>query len=188
MEKKLAVIFPGVGYTCAKPLLYYSSATAVEMGYELIQLDYGADIHSFKGRSPHNLDSIADVALNRITPILSEIDFSCYKKVVFISKSIGTVIACRAQKKFCGNTPVLHFLLTPIPSTLPYLKQIEGLFFSGTADPYISSDLICAAAENYPNKTGKIYHNCNHSLEEKGKTLENIHILSEIMHILRTFL
>ena len=36
--KKLAVIFPGVGYTCTKPLLYYTASMAAERGYEIIRL------------------------------------------------------------------------------------------------------------------------------------------------------
>ena len=32
--KKLAIIFPGVGYTCTKPLLYYTASMAAERGYE----------------------------------------------------------------------------------------------------------------------------------------------------------
>ena len=44
--KKLAVIFPGVGYTCTKPLLYYTASMAAERGYEIIRLDYGQDIHT----------------------------------------------------------------------------------------------------------------------------------------------
>lgn len=50
--KKLAVIFPGVGYTCTKPLLYYTASMAAERGYEIIRLDYGQDIHTFHGRTP----------------------------------------------------------------------------------------------------------------------------------------
>ena len=48
--KKLAIIFPGVGYTCTKPLLYYTASMAAERGYEIIRLDYGQDIHTFHGR------------------------------------------------------------------------------------------------------------------------------------------
>ena len=54
--KKLAVIFPGVGYTCTKPLLYYTASMAAERGYEIIRLDYGQDIHTFHGRTPAELE------------------------------------------------------------------------------------------------------------------------------------
>ena len=43
MEKelhKLAVIFPGIGYTADKPLLYFGRRIAVEYGYEVRIMDY----------------------------------------------------------------------------------------------------------------------------------------------------
>lgn len=188
MEKKLAVIFPGIGYTCAKPLLYYTAASAGDLGYEVIRLDYGQDIHNYKGRGANDLDSIAELALGRVTSVISGIDFLSYKRVVFISKSIGTVIACKVQELFCENIELKQFLLTPIPASLPYLPHINGLFFSGTADPYISSSLVVSAAKDYPDKVGKIYPGCNHSLEQKGNTLKNIQTISEIVSILQSFL
>ena len=42
--KKLAIIFPGVGYTSTKPLLYYTASMAAERGYEIIRLDYGLSL------------------------------------------------------------------------------------------------------------------------------------------------
>lgn len=33
MKKKIAVLFPGIGYTCDKPLLYYTGKLAVARGY-----------------------------------------------------------------------------------------------------------------------------------------------------------
>ena len=40
-EKKMAVIFPGVGYHADKPLLYYSRKLAARQGYEILCVDYG---------------------------------------------------------------------------------------------------------------------------------------------------
>lgn len=37
---KLAVFFPGIGYHSDKPLLYYSSKIAQELGYDIIQVAY----------------------------------------------------------------------------------------------------------------------------------------------------
>ena len=36
--KKLAVFFPGIGYTVDKPLLYYSRKIAAEQGYAVEEL------------------------------------------------------------------------------------------------------------------------------------------------------
>ena len=40
MGKRLAVIFPGIGYHCDKPILYYSRKLAKEQEYkEIISLE-----------------------------------------------------------------------------------------------------------------------------------------------------
>ena len=159
--KKLAVIFPGVGYTCTKPLLYYTASMAAERGYEIIRLDYGQDIHTFHGRTPAELEPI-----------------------IFISKSIGTTIACQLETALQLKGKVHQFLMTPIPSTLRYLSDINGLFFAGTADPYMPESKIHAAARNFPDKTGGIFEGCNHSLEQKGDTLgalKNVRLIVECL-------
>ena len=38
--KKLAVFFPGMGYTHDKPLLYYSGKLAKEHGYKIVRVEY----------------------------------------------------------------------------------------------------------------------------------------------------
>ena len=38
---KLAVFFPGIGYTIDKPLMHYSRRIAAGLGYEIKLLPYG---------------------------------------------------------------------------------------------------------------------------------------------------
>ena len=40
MSKKLAVIFPGIGYHTDKPLLYYSKKLAKTKDYEVVEIKY----------------------------------------------------------------------------------------------------------------------------------------------------
>ena len=50
MGKRLAVIFPGIGYHCDKPLLYYSRKLAKEQGYkEIIPLEYSYTGKNIRG-------------------------------------------------------------------------------------------------------------------------------------------
>lgn len=136
--KKLAVIFPGVGYTCTKPLLYYTAAMAAEHDYEIIRLDYGQDIHTFHGRTPAELEPVIKLAIKRTLPQLENVPFNDYDDIIFISKSIGTTISCQLEGALSLRGKVKQFLMTPIPSTLRYLSDINGLFFAGTADPYMA--------------------------------------------------
>lgn len=170
--RKLAVIFPGVGYTYQKPLLYYTAQTALDSGYEIIRLDYGEEVHSFKGRTESDLIPVITLAEQRTKAQLADVKWKEYDNILFISKSIGTTIACRLEKSL-GLT-VTQFLMTPIPLTIPFLKDIKGCFLAGTNDPYIDKKLVIKAAQEHPDKTGKLFEKCNHSLEQKGKTEENI--------------
>ena len=112
--KKLAVIFPGVGYTCTKPLLYYTASMAAERGYEIIRLDYGQDIHTFHGRTPAELEPIIKLAIKRTLPQLENVPFSKYDDIIFISKSIGTTIACQLETALQLKGKVHQFLMTVI--------------------------------------------------------------------------
>lgn len=186
MGKKLAIIFPGVGYTCAKPLLYYTAQLAAEYDYEVIRLDYGMDIHNFKGKTMEDLIPVAVTAKERILAQMKEINPIQYKDILMISKSIGTVIACKVQEELAWDKKTArHFWMTPIPLTLPYLENFSGLFVAGTGDPYISKELVEKAAFEHPDKTGKIFPVCNHSLEIHGDTKGNIQRLSEVVEKLR---
>lgn len=186
--KKLAVIFPGVGYTCAKPLLYYTASAAADKDYEIIRLDYGQDIHTFRGRSSLELEPVTNLALKRTLRQLENIPFQEYDNIIFISKSIGTVLACEAEKQLSLSGKVRHFLLTPIPSAIPYLKQANGVFFSGTADPYIPEKTVRQASRLYPEKTGGIFEGCDHSLEQKGDTMGNLENLRKVIECLEWML
>lgn len=186
--KKLAVLFPGVGYTCAKPLLYYTASAAADKDYEIIRLDYGQDIHSFRGRTPLELEPVTSLALKRSIRALETIDFSEYEKIIFISKSIGTVVACEAEIILGLKGKVRHFLLTPIPATMPYLKDADGIFFAGTADPYIPEKTVRQASRIYPEKTGGIFEGCNHSLEKKGDIMGNLRNLQKVIECLEWML
>jgi hypothetical protein len=63
--KRTAVIFPGIGYTCKRPLLYYTAAMAEEHGYDVIRLDYGEDIHSMKCRDLETMNGVAAQGVER---------------------------------------------------------------------------------------------------------------------------
>lgn len=184
--KKLAIIFPGVGYTCIKPLLYYTASLAADYRYEIKKLDYGEDIHTFKGRTVEELEPLIDKAVQRVLPELKELPWKEYDKILMISKSIGTTVACRVQQEL--GWQARHFLMTPIPTTLPYLADTEGCFLAGTDDPFISKELIGEVAAKYPDKVGAIFEGCNHSLEKRGETVANVKNLLTVLECLERML
>ena len=48
--KRIAVFFPGIGYHCDKPLLYYSRQLAREAGYqEIVSVSYAYQAENLRG-------------------------------------------------------------------------------------------------------------------------------------------
>lgn len=185
-QRKLAVLFPGTGYTCTKPLLYYTAQAAEAEGYEIIRLEYGETFRTFRGRTMEDLLPLIELALQRSAEQLAQVKWETYDKIIFISKSIGTVVSCRIAES-C-KVSATQFLMTPIPLTLPYLPQIQGCFVAGTADPNLAAPLVRELQEKYPEKTAGIFEGCNHSLEIKGDMEGNLGRILAVVKLLRQWL
>ncbi|MCR5603154.1 MAG: hypothetical protein K6G27_05560 [Lachnospiraceae bacterium] len=172
--KKTAVIFPGVGYTKDRPLLYYSGKLAVKYGYELKHLDFtGLDWSKEKLKDKGFLNE----ALNRCLDITDkELNNSdCFKKrdVIFISKSIGTVVATAYAKKH--SVKAVQICFSPLEMIEDYVDVSGAYLFCGDNDPYADYGLIEKIADK---KTLAIYRieGGNHSLEtgDIHKDINNI--------------
>lgn len=61
MSKKIACLFPGIGYTCDKPLLYYSWKLLKGMGCEIVPVAYSGFPDKVKG-DPGEVQGIGDSA------------------------------------------------------------------------------------------------------------------------------
>ena len=100
---KLAVYFPGVGYHCDKPLLYYARKIAAACGFDQhITLSYTTQIRDLLG-NPANMKAAflelyeqAESALDKTAAFSQQSGVaSCCDEILFISKSVGTAIAAR---------------------------------------------------------------------------------------------
>ncbi len=164
--KKLAVIFPGIGYHIDKPLLYYSKRLALEHDYDVIEITYD---FPFKARTikgdKDKMHNAFELAAEQVKEQLSTVEFSQYDTVLFIGKSIGTTVAAHYDKSHDINAT--HLVLTPVPQTFEFLRPGCGIVFNGTADPWCDTSLV----EEKCKEMGLELHvieNANHSLETKS--------------------
>ena len=99
----IAVLFPGIGYTCDKPLLYYSEKIARERGYEIMRVSYGNFPPGVKGDAAKMYQCFVS-AREQAETILAEIDWTAYDDILFFSKSVGTVVAlsCSTEPQTLG--------------------------------------------------------------------------------------
>ena len=67
---------------------------------------------------------------------LAEVDFTAYAEVLFVSKSVGTIIASAYAQKLeqAGTTvEIRHILYTPLEATYTFAPK-HAVAFIGTAD------------------------------------------------------
>ncbi len=173
---KLAVFFPGIGYHCDKPLLYYSRKLVQEYGYEkIVTLNYTYDGKNLRGNEEkmrQAFDSLYIQAENS----LKEIAFEQYEQILFISKSIGTIIASAYAE--AQRIPCRHILYTPLKETYAFGHE-AAVAFIGNSDPWSDVKKVADLSEKQNVKI-HIYEGANHSLETKS-VRDNLDILKDAM-------
>ena len=179
---KLAVVFPGIGYTADKPLLYYTSRLASKQGYQIRTVSYDNLPENVKG-DPEKMKQAFDLALEQTERSLGSIDWNSYGSILFISKSIGTVISSAYTSRH--DLTVKSILFTPLAETFSF-PLAGSIAFHGTADPWAETDSIreLAAQKDVPLF---LTQNANHSLET-GDVLTDIFILKTTMERVQRFI
>ena len=181
MSKKIACLFPGIGYTCDKPLLYYSWKLLKGMGWEIVPVKYSGFPDKVKGNA-EKMAMSAESALTQAEEALKTVDWSEYESILFVSKSLGTVVAglyARNHQISCR-----HVLFTPVEATFE-TGIADAVVFHGTADPWADTEKIRKACE----KAGFplfVTENANHSLET-GDVDEDIRNLRRVMRKVREY-
>lgn len=158
-KKKLALIFPGMGYHKDKPLLYYSSRIVQNLGYEIIHIEY-VDMPPKVFDSPA-LEKAGNVAYECTVKQLKEIDFSQYDDILFIGKSIGTAVMARYIDD--KEIPSKQIWYTPIEQTFSFNTK-DAIAFIGESDPASDLNNIRKLAQEN-DIVLYTYPDCNHSLE-----------------------
>ena len=193
-QNKLAVIFPGIGYSCDRSLLYYTAVMMREHGYKIVPVPYTGFPKNVKGDAQKMRECYV-IAQEQAAEILRDIDFGDYDDIIFIGKSIGTVVALAIAKQF--DLTARYVLFTPLvetfdlmplqtPDHTPVSTFTQAIAFHGTSDPWAKTPEIIDAClpRGIPLH---IVENANHSLET-GDLDYDLHTLEETMEQVRRFL
>ena len=174
---KIAVYFPGIGYHCDKPLLYYSRKAACELGYQDYRnISYTYSAGNIRGNDK-KMKEAYEALLSQTEAQLADMAWPEYDDVLFVSKSIGTIIAASYAAKH-GLKSARHILYTPLAQTF-HFAPTNAIAFIGTADPWSDTDEIIRLVDANHISIA-VYEGCNHSLE-CADTLKNIENLKDIM-------
>ena len=177
--RKLAGFFPGIGYTVDKPLLYYSRKIAAEQGYEIKMIPYQGFPPKIQGDAGRMRESLR-IASSQAEEMLSGTELTSYEEILFVGKSIGTIVAAKIAQDMEITDRTRCVFYTPLEETFLF-KAGEAIVFTGTADPWVgkanSRIPEYAAGFSYPCI---VVADANHSLET-GNAVKDIENLQMIM-------
>ncbi len=185
---KIAILFPGIGYSCDRPLLYYAGKLARQCGYEVIQAAYT--------NLPKSIPEAFACAYPQAEQFLEDIRWSGCSDILFVSKSIGTAVAAAYAQKH--NITCRNIYYTPLAQTFDFAPQ-AGIVFHGTKDPWAETAVI----EDNCKRHGlplHVFEHTNHSLElqaaegasppdcAKNAVFENLRILEDAMRLSEAYI
>ena len=178
----LVVIYPGLYYPAAYPLLYFARKTALFLGWDAIELDY--DLRRIpRGHRGTWLEELAHTTLAWAEEHAP--------RVVLLGKSLGTVLLAIAPVATL-SVPWGRVWVTPLVRQKiiehALAKETHGLAFSGGRDRHIPEEIWNRLA--HPGLTQVRFEDADHKLEDPDPrvTLDySSRYLHELIRFLRGF-
>jgi predicted alpha/beta-hydrolase family hydrolase len=187
--RQVAVILPGIGYTCQMPLLYYPSKTLLAMGLDVLWVEYNYL------RQP-GFRMLSDVEQNRW--ILEDVSAAChaalaqraYDEATLIGKSLGTRAMAQLITSDATFSQCRDVWLTPVLRDERVREQMSSrsnsLVVIGTADSYYDADYFAGLRMKPPGNV-VIVERADHNMEIEGDLENSISILEKITRAIRGF-
>ena len=187
----VAILLPGAGYTAYMPLLYYPMRMLLDLGADVLRVEY-----AYTGREEYE----ALPGGERIRWLLSDATAACraalaqrsYQRVTLIGKSLGTLAMGHLLATEAALSQAQAIWLTPLlwnERLRAQMRQAKprSLFAVGSADPY--SDLShLAEVQEITGGEAVVIKGADHSLEIEGDVMQSLQAIEQVMGAVRTFL
>ncbi|MEG1002443.1 alpha/beta hydrolase [Clostridium sp.] len=178
----LAVITPGIGYTLDRVSLEYSSELCLELGYDVLKIEYGFQI----GRRDFNSEEEFSIIAEESVALLNSSLNKKYKKIVFIGKSIGTCVQNVLNDRVHG-LDIINIYLSPVNKTVEMGIQSNSLVITGSSDPLLTKDnsdkISKLSGINYIRIDG-----ANHALNIEGDAVKSLEVQLNIIKCIKKYL
>jgi len=162
MKTGIVVCFPGTGFTCKEALFERCAEKFSERGYDVVKLDFS----HIPFREIETIEEAVTIARRTMKRQLSGVDFGEYEDVVWISKSLGTILAATDEEVYCDSPRQLY--LTPLPETLRLIRPESRVIalVLGTQDRFLTGEALAAFCEQR-NYRCCVIDGVNHSLKDE---------------------
>lgn len=175
----LAVLFPGSNGTCDIPLLHYARKVALLSACDVLSLEYGY-VRTEQSFSRELYSPILKESLQAVEAC----DLAKYRRIYFISKSFGTLIAGEIAGQVC-HLPIKSLYLTPLEDTVPYMSKTNCTVVAGDRDN-LFPDVF--KLRDMGTVDLRVFPGAGHSLEVKDDYRKSLDILARVTDICHAFL
>jgi len=178
MKTGIAVCFPGTGFTCKEALFERLASDYLAREYDVIRLDFS----HIPFREIESLEEAVSVAQRSAKRQLSGVSFSDYQDAVFLSKSLGTILAAQFERDH--NLRPRHLFLTPLNKTLslvgPESRVISMVL--GSQDRFLTGKALAAYCEER-NIPYCLIDGVNHSLKDDADAVRTARIIDQVAQL-----
>ena len=175
MEKqKIAVFFPGNFYPAKAPLFYYADLVLARKGFRVIELSYD--------HISENEEDWIQTAREQFLEQLRSEGIENAGEIVFVSKSIGTVIAgwISAQLEAESLPRVKNVFFSPLKGSLPFLASEDCIVYAGTKDRLLDAGELKDFCEENRVRF-KIFEGAGHAIVDRSDPEKSVRILGEMV-------
>jgi predicted alpha/beta-hydrolase family hydrolase len=187
----LAIVFPGIGYTCDMPLLYYPARMLADRGADVLRVEY-----AYQRRADYAALAPADQAQWLFADATAACQVAlaqrAYRRITLVGKSLGTLAmghVLTADERLADSGAVW---LTPLVKNERVRAQVaqwggHSLFVIGTADPYYdAASLAEVMAATHGDSV--VVEGADHSLEIAGDVEQSLEAMMRVMRAMGSFL
>lgn len=187
----LAIVLPGVRYTCHMPLLYYPSRLLRIQGADVLWVEYAYDRRAdFQTLSDAERERwfMADVAAACKTALAQR----PYRQVTLVGKSLGTLAIGYLLSEAALRSAPQVIWLTPLLRNDRLRAQIRqskarSLFAIGTADSHYDPATL-AEVQAATGSQAVVVDGGDHSLEIEGDVWRSLQALEQVLRAIEAFL
>jgi pimeloyl-ACP methyl ester carboxylesterase len=186
----VAVLLPGMGYTCDMPLFYYAESLLLHTGADVLRVEYAYNRRPDFRELPQDEQRrwlLADATAS----FRAALGQRPYREVTLIGKSLGTLAMGHLLAEFPGHG-VRAVWLTPLlredgPREQMRLHGGPTLLATGTAHPFydpLSLDEVPEAIEGQV----VLIEGADHGLDIPGDPIASVKAVEQVVGALQEFL